>query len=163
MGSTARGQNINREYTLKSAYLYRFATYITFPATAFQTLDSPFVIGVLGPDPLGNDFKKIARVKKIGNRTIVIRNYRSATEIKECHILFMSRELPIEEQVAALKLLAGRNILFVGDTPNFLTDGGVICFVVVQNKIQIHICTSAYKREKLEVSSKLLRISTILP
>ena len=75
----------------------------------------------------------------------------------------MSRELPIEEQRAALKLLAGRNILFVGETPSFLTDGGVISFVVVQNKIEIHISKSAYEREKLKVSSKLLRICTKLP
>jgi len=95
-GSTARGQNINREFTLKSVYLYKFATYVTFPDKAFKNGDSPFVIGILGPDPLGNNLKAIAIIKKIGTRTIVIRNYKLATEIKDCHILYISLSAHLE-------------------------------------------------------------------
>ena len=164
IGSTASGQNnINREYKLKSVYLYKFATYVTFPDTAFQNANSPFVIGILGPDPLGKNLQAIAKIKKIGNREIVVRNYTSADKIKNCHILFISKKVPEAKQVAALKLLGGRNMLLVGETPNFLKDGGVISFEVEHNRIKNNISKSAYEREKLEVSARLLQICNIEP
>ena len=65
-GSTASGQEISREYPLKAAFLYRLGTYIRWPEAAFadganpNAAKSPFVIGVLGPDPVGAYLRKIA-------------------------------------------------------------------------------------------------------
>ena len=74
VASPVHGQGINREYKLKAVYLYRFATYTKWPKRAFRNANSPFVIGVLGPDPVGNDLRKIAKVKTIDGRKIEIRN-----------------------------------------------------------------------------------------
>lgn len=74
----------------------------------------------------------------------------------------MSRALKGETQQAAIKLLAGRNILFVGETPDFLKHGGVVDFVVQENRIHIYISKSAYQREGLQISAQLLRIATVV-
>ncbi len=160
--SPARGQAIDREYPLKAVYLYKFATYVEWPERAFHDDASPFVIGILGPDPLGADLRKIAQVKKIDGREIEVRNYGQAAEIRDCHILFMSSALEGETQQAALQLLSGRNILFVGETPDFLKHTGVIDFVIQDNRIRIFISKSAYQREGLDISAQLLRIATVL-
>jgi len=160
--SPAHGQDINREYKLKTVHLYKFATYIKWPEKAFRGAASPFVIGILGPDPVGADLRKIAKVKKIDGRKIEVRNYKQAKEIGDCHILFMSRALKGETQQAAVKLLAGRNILFVGETPDYLKYGGVVNFVVQENRIQIYISKPAYQREGLQISAQLLRIATVV-
>ena len=160
--SSASGQGIDREYKLKAAYLYKFATYIKWPKEAFDNATSPFVIGVLGPDPVGAHLKKIAQVKLIDGRMIVIRNYQLAEEIRTCHVLFMSRSVDRQIQQNTIKLLAGRSVLCVGETPDFARQGGVIDFVVQDNRIHIIISKSAYERESLEISAKLLRITTVV-
>ena len=158
----AQAQDIDREYKLKAVYLYKFATYVEWPKQAFHDADSPFVIGILGPDPVGNNLRKIANEKKIDGRRIEVLNYQQPAEIKDCHILFMPRTLPPEIRRSAVKLLAGRNILLVGEESGFLEQGGVVDFVIAGNRIQIHISQPAYEREQLEVSSQLLRIANVV-
>lgn len=164
MGTTApaRGEVIDREYKLKAAYLYKFATYVEWPKGAFRDAASPYVIGILGPDPVGADLRKIAKVKKIDGRKIEVRNFKQAKEIRDCHILFMPRTLKSETQQAAIKLLSGRSMLFVGETPDFLRHGGVIDFVIQENRVGIYISKSAYETEDLEISAQLLRIATVV-
>ena len=160
VASRASGQGISREYKLKAVYLYKFATYVKWPKPHAST--SPFVIGILGPDPVGADLRKIAQVKKIDGRPIEVRNYQKIEEINNCQILFMSRAVTSETQKAAIKLLLKKNVLLVGETKEFLNLGGVINFVILENRVQIHISESAYKKENLEVSAQLLRIATVV-
>jgi len=162
IASPARGQGIDRQYTLKAVYLYKFATYVQWPEGAFRDEASPFVIGILGPDPVGTDLREIAKTKKIGTRRIDVRNYERAEEVRDCHILFMSGALEGETQQAAIKLLSGQNILFVGETPDFLKQRGVIDFVIEENRIRIYVSKSAYERENVEISAQLLRIATVV-
>ena len=159
--SHARGEAFNNEYKLKAAYLYKFGTYIEWPEGVFRDDASPFVIGILGPDSVGAGLRKIAKVKTIDGRKIEVRNYEQAEKVQGCHILFMSRALESEAQQAAVKLLSKRNILLVGETPDFLKQGGVINFVIQTNRIQIHISKAAYERENLEISAQLLRIAKL--
>ena len=161
VASPTYGQDIDREYKLKAAYLYKFATYIKWPKRSFRNATSPFVIGILGPDPVGSDLRKIARVKTIGGRKIEVRNYNKAEEIGGCQILFLSKALNSETRQAAIKLLSGKNILLVGETADFLKHGGVFGFAIRNNRIRINISQSAYKREHLEISAQLLRIATV--
>ena len=156
------GQVIDRQYKLKAVYLYKFATYVQWPEGAFRDEASPFVIGILGPAPVGADLREIAKVKKIGGRKIDVRNYEQAGDIRDCHILFISGAVNIETQQAAIKLLSGRNILLVGETPEFLKHGGVIDLLIQENRIRIYISKSAYEREDLKISAQLLRIATVI-
>ncbi|MEE9602918.1 MAG: YfiR family protein, partial [Thermoguttaceae bacterium] len=142
--------------------LYKFATYVKWPEGAFADAKSPFVIGILGTDPVGADLRKIAAVKKIDGRKIEVRNFKNVKNIHGCHILFISRAVKSETQAAGLKQLMERNILFVGETRDFLKNGGVIDFVVQQNRVKIFISKSAYEREHLEISAKLLRVATVV-
>src|SRR5450432_1916809 len=48
-----------KEYNVKAVSLYAFGRYVTWPETAFQTADSPFVIGVLGDNPFGDALEQI--------------------------------------------------------------------------------------------------------
>ena len=159
IAAAADGQAIDREYKLKAVYLYKFATYIDWPVEAFEDATSPFVIGILGPDPVGSDLRKVSKVKKIDGRRIDVRNYKQAEEVRDCHIFYMTRALDSETQLAAIKRLSGRNMLFVGETPDFLNHGGMIHFVIQENRVQIRIAKSTSEREGLKISAQLLRVA----
>ena len=159
---SAWGQDISKEYKIKSVYLYKFATYVTWPEKPQQQELSPFVFGILGPDPVGTHLRTIAKVKKINGRPIVVRNYQDVSNVDECHILFMSKDLPSTTQQAAINRLSDRDILIVGETNEFIEQGGVVSFVTKANRITVHISKLAYENEDFDISAQLLRIATII-
>jgi len=160
--SPVDGQGIDREYKLKAAFLYKFATYFTWPESSFESAESPFVIGILGPNPVGRNLRRIAAVKKINGRKIVIRDFKTSEDVNDCHILFISKSVKSATQQKVIKELSNRNILFVGETLDFLKLGGVIDLVVQENHIRIYISKSAYEREGLKTSAQFLRVATIV-
>ena len=153
---------ISRDRYIKAAFLYNFGNYVQWPKESFANAQSPFVIGILGPDPVGAYLRKIAAVKMVDGRKIEVRNFRQAEEVRQCQVLFISKAVAGETQAAALKKLSRRNILSVGETRAFLKMGGVIDFVVQENRVHIFISKSAYQREDLKISAHLLRIATVV-
>ncbi len=157
MVGNVSAQTVDREYTIKAAYLYKFATYCQWPESALEGPTSPIVFGVLGPDVVGSGLRKIAKAKKIRGRPIVVKHFDKVEAIEPCHILFITRLVNSDDWAAALKKTRGQNTLTVGEVPGFVKSGGVIVFRTSDNRIRITISKSAYGREKLKLSSQLLR------
>ncbi len=160
-GMLTAGAQVTREYDLKAAFLFNFAQFVEWPATAFGSSDAPFTIGVLGADPFGTALDDVVRNEKVNGRQLIVLRYRSVEEIKGCQILFISEsESPNAEQV--VMALKGRNVLTVGDTDKIASSGGVIRFFPEKNRLRLRINVNAAKREKLTISSKLLRAAEIV-
>lgn len=43
----------SKEEQVKAAYIFNFATFTTWPESAFSSSESPVVIGIVGDDPFG--------------------------------------------------------------------------------------------------------------
>jgi hypothetical protein len=82
-------------------------------------------------------------------------------EIKTCHVLFISRSEAerLEKILASLK---GRNILTVSDIDDFAVHGGMIRFLIENNKIRLRVNLEAARSANLVISSKLLRPAEIV-
>ena len=91
------------EYDLKVAYVYNFARYFTWPKEAFADARAPFVIGVLGDDPLGRGLDDVARRKTVRGRRIEIRRFKAWKDYKTCQILFGPRTLERDILAEAVK------------------------------------------------------------
>ncbi len=63
---------------------------------------------------------------------------------------------------AILTELKGQSILTVSDAAGFCKDGGIVRFVMEQNKIHFRINPDTAKASHLTVSSKLLRLAEIV-
>ncbi len=158
--STAIAQEtISREYTIKAAYLYNLGRYITWPPSAFVSPQSPFVIGLIEPDYVGPDLRKIAAVKAIDDRPVVVKTFAKPDDIQPCQILFVPKSVDPAVQEEIIHRLAGKGTLLVGETEAFLDRGGAIAFVIRDNNVRLIIGLDAAHREKLQVSSKLLQIA----
>ena len=79
------------EYQVKAAFLFNFAKFVVWPSNAFSDANTPLVIGVLGHDPFGSYLDDIIRGERADNRQLAVERYRSSGEIKNCHVLFISR------------------------------------------------------------------------
>ena len=47
----------SREYAVKTAFLYHFFQFTTWPSNAFAKADSPFQVGLLGDTLFGDSFE----------------------------------------------------------------------------------------------------------
>lgn len=152
---------VSDEYQVKAAFLFNFAQFVEWPAQAFPTPDSPFVIGILGEDPFGSYLDDLVKGETVGHRPFVIRRCQSVREVNECHILYVSRS-----ESASLEKILGelkhRQILTISDLAAFNRYGGMVRFVTETGKIRLRINLESAKAANLTISSKILRPSTIV-
>ncbi|MBI5471696.1 MAG: YfiR family protein [Ignavibacteriae bacterium] len=149
------------EYQIKSAFLFNFAKFVEWPAQLLPRGDSPMIIGVLGDDPFGNDLDDVINNKTVNGRPIVIKRYASAAEIQLCHILFIStserKDVPM-----ILHTLDGTGVLTVSEIEQFTQLGGAVRFYLADAKVRFEINVDEADREHIRVSSKLLKLATII-
>ena len=151
----------SREYQIKAVFLFNFAQFVEWPATAFAGPSSPIVIGVLGESPFGAYLDETVLGEKVNNRPVEVQRYSRVEDIKTCHILFISRsEAGQLEQI--LVSLKDRSLLVVGDGDDFARRGGMIRLATIQNKVRLIINVDAAQVANLTISSKLLRSAEIL-
>jgi len=152
------------EYLIKAGFIYNFAKFVEWPSAAFAQPDSPIVIGILGTDPFGPLIDQIVENKKIGARSFVVKRLKWGTDFKElrdCKILFVgaSEKAHVDELVQIVKTLP---ILTVGETPGFAERGGVIRFVLEDNRVRFEVNVEAAHQADLTISSRLLTLARII-
>lgn len=152
---------ISDEYRVKAAFLFNFAQFVEWPASAFPNGDSPFVIGILGEDPFGSYLDDLVRGETVGHRPLLIRRCHDLREASGCHILFVSRS-ETASLGGVLEELKHRAILTISDVDAFNRYGGMVRFVMENGKIRLRINLDSAKAAHLTISSKILRPSTIV-
>src|SRR6185369_17717535 len=121
---------VTQEYKVKGAFLYNFALYVEWPATAFARDNSTFTIGILGKNPFGYYLDKRAG-QSVKNRRIVVRTLAGVEEGAECQLVFISAsERGRLHQI--LSALGKTQVLTVSDIEGFAKAGGMIGLVAVE-------------------------------
>jgi hypothetical protein len=145
------------EYQVKAVYLFNFGKFIEWPPDAAKR--ESFDICVLGHDPFGPALDSTLAGEKIGNLQPRARRISSVREASNCEILFIS-----SSESARIKQILGsvekRGVLTVSDLPDFTTGGGMIQFVVQDNKIRFAVNLTAAEKAGLTISSQLLKVAT---
>lgn len=154
----AQAQTPSTTSQLKAFYLYNFTQFITWPPNAFNSSTAPFVIAILGTNPFGAYLETVVEGERAGMHPIVVRQFAEASEVEGCHLLFINRNLEPE----TLTALNSRGILTVGDTDNFIRDGGAIRFYPDNNNIRLQINLQAARKANVTISSKLLRLADVV-
>lgn len=149
------------EYQVKAVFLLRFAQFVEWPRDAFDSSSTPLVIGVLGNDPFGDYLDEIVRGETVDGRPLVVRRFEDIEEGARSHVLFVSRS-EAERLPQITRALGTKPVLLVGEADRFASQGGMIGFVMQNNRIRFSINPDAAKAARLTLSSKLLRSATIV-
>jgi len=149
------------EYRIKAAFLFNFARFVEWPDTKFVSATSPLQICIYGSDPFGEILDETVRGKSVGDHPLVVLRIAKIDELKSCEIVYMAdtESARFATVIAALK---GSNSLLVNDHPDFINQGGMIRFLIVDRKLRFEINPDAAKREQLKISSKLLQVAKIV-
>jgi len=148
------------ESQVKALFLYNFAKYVDWPATAFKTPDSPIVIGLYGDAALQSDLEAIVAGKTVDGHPIVIERIKHAADPGPCHILFIKTSAALTPEV--LQKLKTLPVLTVGESEDFIANGGMINFVKKENKMRLVINLAAAQACNLRISSKLLGVADVV-
>ena len=160
----ARDSSDSSEYLIKAGFIFNFAKFVEWPQTTFAQPDSPIVIGILGTDPFGAIIDQIVQDKKIGGRGFVVKRLKWGSDVKDlrdCKILFVSasEKAHMDE---LLQMVKGLPVLTVGETPGFAERGGVIRFVLEDNRVRFEVNVEAAHQAELTISSRLLTLARII-
>ncbi len=145
------------EYQVKAVYLYNFAKFIDWPPRANQK-DDAFTVCVLGRDPFGQVLDATLAGDAIANKKTAARRVTSVRDAS-CDILYIAAsEAGRIRQILATIDKPG--VLTVSDVPEFTAAGGIIQFVVVEDKIRFEVNLAAAQKAGLTISSQLLKVAT---
>ncbi len=148
-----------KEYEVKAVYLYNFGRFVQWPDSAAK--DESFAVCVLGSDPFGAILDSTIANETIDNRKLLARRITKPGDAAGCRILFISSsEAPRIE--AILAALQNSSALTVSDMPGFITYGGMIQFVLTENKVRFQVNLTAANKAGLTFSSQLLKVATYI-
>ena len=146
------------EYQVKAAYLFNFARFAEWPTNRLGPPGEPLVIGVLGDDPFGAVLDKTVAGKTVNERPLVIRRLAPGDDLKQCHLLFISRS----ETARLAPLLAQLHtnaILTVSEAGSFLGAGGMIQFVSEEGTVKFEVNPGAAQDAGVQISARLLNVA----
>lgn len=146
---------------LEATFLFKFLQYVDWPAKAFASAESPYVIGMVGNDPLGAALDATIAGEQFKGRRIEAHRYSSVSQAGKCHVLFISSS-EAARLPSVLDKLRGRSILTVSDIPDFAQRGGMIGFFDQDRRIRFQINVEAAQEAGLSISSKLLQLAQII-
>lgn len=144
------------EADLKVAFLLNFARFVKWPGPN-ATNDEPFVVGVFDLEPFRSPLAQLEH-KTVRDRAFRVRHCRGTNDVEGCHILLVNAADP-ETRKSILAAVKGRPVLTVGEGPNFLAEGGMIQFILRNDRLRLHVARSVAVRAGLEVSARLLEVA----
>lgn len=152
-------QSAPEEYQVKAAFLFHFAQFVDWPAGVLNTGDPSLRLCIFDDEPRRQELQSTIDGKAIGARVFHVRLISQPPEIQGCNILFLSRD-EARRQTAILRSIRGMPVLTVGETANFLSDGGMIRFHLEDDKVRFDINLGGAESSHLKISSRLLLLAT---
>jgi hypothetical protein len=149
------------EYAVKAAFLYNFAKFVEWPGGVFATHPETHRFCIYGVDLFGPALLQKLEKKVVQGRRVVILHPALPQELAACQIVFLSRgdDARLPEVLRAVGRLP---VLLVGEIEGFAERGGMINFVVEEDRVHFEINRRAAAATGLQVSSKLLDLAKVI-
>jgi YfiR/HmsC-like len=155
-GSPAAAAESYSADAVKAAYLYRFAGYVDWPASALA--DTPFTIVVVGAPGVAGELQRLLPAHPINNGVAQVRQISRAQELGSAQILYVGKG-----HADFLRTLNAsgdrRSILVVTDEEGGLDSGSVLNFLTIDRRVRFEISVTAAERSQLKISSDLLSVA----
>ena len=151
--ASASGQDAALEYRVKAAYLFNFTKFVEWPEDTLQNI-AAFNICAAGRNPFGPALSSTFVGETAAGRPLMARVVGADT-VSSCQVLFVPRGVAAG---AYLRAVGVSPVLTVGESPDFLEQGGAINFVIEGGRVRFAINQAAAERAQLRISSRLLQL-----
>ena len=145
------------EYQVKAVCVLNAVRFVTWPAAALGSADSPLVVGILGDNPFGSTLEAVVKGETVQQRRIVVRRV-SLQEAGSVHVLFISHsERDHLERI--LRTLGVSSVLTISEIDHFTQNGGMLGLDLVGGKIRFEVDADAADSAQLKISSQFLLLA----
>jgi hypothetical protein len=146
------------EYPIKATFLYKFAPFVQWPPSAFDSATAPIQLCVLGSDAVTAALVQVGITETVANRTYLFRRLERATQDSGCHILYIAGTSPQSAQ-QAIEAVRGAPVMTVTDSAQTVQSSGIINFIIQENRVRFDIDDAAAAQNGLSISSRLLDLA----
>jgi hypothetical protein len=153
----AQAADRSLESSVKATFLYKFASFVEWPAGSFASETSPFYLCVVGSDPYGGRIAHAVAGQSVGKHPIVLRHLPKADARSQCHEMFLSGTAS-QDVGEALRAVAGTPALTVTDSA-LAPEAGIVHFVIDDDRVSFDIDKVEAERSHLVISSSLLALA----
>jgi hypothetical protein len=146
------------EYELKAVFLYNLGHFVTWQPNSMN--NGYFLICVLGKDPFQNSLELATSGKQLQGQPVKLRYLKRVEEGLDCQTMFISQSE--ERSISSILLtLEKYPILTVSDMTNFLSEGGMVSFVINNDRVRLQINKTNANKVGLNISSRLFAVADI--
>ncbi len=136
------------------------ARFASWPEHTFKNKTVSLNLCIYGDNVVQQSFENIDN-KVVNNKTINIINLSRLRNLTQCQLLYIS-ELERNRLIPLLLELEGQAILTIGENIEFLQAGGMVGLEKINGKIQLTINLAMVQQAELVISSRLLKLATIV-
>jgi hypothetical protein len=151
---TLSAQAQTSEEDVKVTFVYRFVSFVTWPAAAFPEATTPVRVCVIGADPFARTLEHAARNQRIGVRSFDVRRVEDAEDMGGCHLVYVVGD----RTEAVLREARRRPVLVITDSVSG-GDRGIIHFAVVERRVRFYIDDAMAAESGLSVDPRLLNLA----
>jgi hypothetical protein len=141
-----------------SMMVFNFTKYVQWPD---HTASGEFVIGVIGNADVYNTLNTWYGGKPRGTKTYVIKKFSSASEVTDCHVIFIDKTKSGEFEGVNAKV-SGKGTLVITDKNGLGSKGSGINFKTVDNKLKFELNQKALETANLKVSGALSSMAILI-
>lgn len=142
----------------KALFLYNFTKYIEWPS---EYKKGDFIIAVLGSTPMITELELIAERRKVETQTIVVQQYNSVSDIRNCHVIYIPSGKSSSLQ-DVLNKLSKMPTLVITDSPGLARKGSSINYVMKGTKQDFEINKTQIEGAHLKINKTLLSLGTVV-
>jgi uncharacterized protein DUF4154 len=143
---------------VKAAYIYNFSKFVEWPAQTVSGPNAPLRFCILNNHAFEVELARITKSKSVAGHPIEIVEVQDGEQSRACHVLFIDATRDRQTR-RIMEALQGASVLTVGETETFLEDGGMINFIMEDNRVQFEINHKAANESGLYISSRLLGLA----
>ncbi|MBV9610391.1 MAG: YfiR family protein [Acidobacteria bacterium] len=157
-GALAGAQETRASETeVKAALVYNFVKFVEWPADTLRE-GSDVAVCVNGNEQIATAISLIQGRKLNGHR-LTVRRRKPDEDDSACHVMFMGDR---QRWSPLLSRMRGLPVLTIGDGEEFVRRGGMIAFVLENDRVRFMMNPAAGERARLKISSRLLALARIV-
>jgi hypothetical protein len=139
---------------VKATFVYRFVSFVSWPAAAFGDPAMPVRLCVVGADPFAHTLSRIVADQRIGARAFEVRRIAGAADMAACHAVYVVGD----RTDAVLRAARQRPVLVITDS---VSGGarGIIHFALVEGRVRFYIDDANAAESGLGIDPRLLNLA----
>lgn len=141
-----------------SMMVFNFTKYVQWPD---HTATGEFVIGVIGNNDIYSTLTTWYAGKPRGGKTYTIKQFSTASELTDCHVIFIDKSKSGEFEAVNNKV-KGKGTLVITDKNGLGEKGSGINFKMVDNKLKFELNQKALEASNLKVSGALSSMAILI-